>query len=240
MKKTVLCILLIAMLFSFCACDSNVVPDENTDAQQAQSTEEETYDDNAAPDENTEADTIADTTVPVVSEKTEQPAETEKNLTIDNCPELAAMLANKAEIDDSYSSFATKYKGKIIEFDGRIDYCAKHENYNTRFDYLVSAGDYDPNHQIGPTFKFENVNYYDLNTDLDTVKVGLNVHIVAKVKSFDKNSGLFYLVPISITGRQIFGSRFIVSQYLAREYVTTKYLFSVTTDNFAEEYQKFS
>lgn len=127
--------------------------------------------------------------------------ESEPNLTVDNCPELAAMLANKAEIDKSYSTFATKYKGRIIEFDGRIDYCTKHGDYNTRFDYLVSAGDYDPNHQKGPTFKFEDVNYYDLNTDLDTVSVGLNVHIVAKVESFNSNSGLFYLDPVSVTGR---------------------------------------
>ena len=74
--------------------------------------------------------------------------EPEANLTVDNCPELAEILSNKAEIDDSYSAFAAKYKGRIIEFYGRIDYCTKHKNYNTRFDYLVSAGDYDPNHQI--------------------------------------------------------------------------------------------
>lgn len=123
------------------------------------------------------------------------------NLTIDNCPELASMLSNKAEIDDTYSSFATKYYGRIIEFDGRIDYCANHDTYNTRFDYLVSAGDYDPDRQIGPSFKFEDVNYYDLNTDLDSVSVGQNVHIVAKVKSFDSNNGLFYLEPVSVTGR---------------------------------------
>lgn len=127
--------------------------------------------------------------------------EPEPNLTVDNCPELAEMLSNKAEIDNSYSTFATKYKGKIIEFDGRIDYCTKHENYNTRFDYLVSAGDYDSDHQIGPSFKFDDVSYYDLNTDLDTVSVGLNVRIVAEVVSFDSNSGLFYLDPVSVTSR---------------------------------------
>lgn len=127
--------------------------------------------------------------------------EPEPNLTVENCPELAAILSNKAEIDDSYSAFASKYKGRIIEFDGRIDYCAKHGDYNTRFDYLVSAGDYDPDHQIGPYFKFENVNYSDLHTDLDTVSVGLNVRIVAKVVSFNSNTGLFYLEPVSVTGR---------------------------------------
>lgn len=127
--------------------------------------------------------------------------EPEPNLTVENCPELAAILSNKAEIDASYSAFASKYKGRIIEFDGRIDYSAKHENFKTRFDYLMSAGDYDPDHQIGPSFKFEDVSYSDLHTDLDTVSVGLNVRIVAKVVSFNSNTGLFYLEPVSVTGR---------------------------------------
>ena len=127
--------------------------------------------------------------------------EPEPNLTVDNCPELSAMLTNKVEIDGSYSSFANKYEGRVIEFDGRIDYCTKHGDYKTRYDYLVSAGDYDPDHQIGPSFKFEDVNYFDLNTDLDTVSIGQNVHIVAKVVSFDSDTGLFYLDPVAVTGR---------------------------------------
>lgn len=127
--------------------------------------------------------------------------EPEPNLTVDNCQDLADMLSNKAEIDGTYSAFSAMYYGRIIEFDGRIDYCAKHGDYDTRFDYLVSAGDYDPDSQIGPTFKFEDVAYYNLNTDLDTVSVGLNVHIIAEVGSFDSNSGLFYLKPVSVTGR---------------------------------------
>lgn len=135
------------------------------------------------------------------NESSKSESKTEGNLTIDNCPELAEILNNKAEIDESYSAFASKYEGKVIEFDGRIDYCQNHGSYTTRFDYLVSAGDYDPDHQIGPTFKFEDVSYYDLNTNLDTVSVGLNVHIVAKVENFDSNSGLFFLEPVSITGR---------------------------------------
>lgn len=135
------------------------------------------------------------------NESSKSESKTEGNLTIDNCPELAEILNNKAEIDESYSAFASKYEGKVIEFDGRIDNCQNHGSYTTRFDYLVSAGDYDPDHQIGPTFKFEDVSYYDLNTNLDTVSVGLNVHIVAKVENFDSNSGLFFLEPVSITGR---------------------------------------
>ena len=125
----------------------------------------------------------------------------EEKLTVDNCPELAAILSNKAEMDPSYSDFASKYKGRTIEFNGRIDYCSHYKNYDTRFDYLVSAGDYDPDHQVGPSFKFENVNYSDLHTNMGTVSVGLNVRIIAEVRSYDSNSGLFYLKPISVNKR---------------------------------------
>lgn len=151
--------------------------------------------------DKTEATSKPDKTESTSKPDTSEPETPLDNLTIENCPELKSILSNKAEIDQSYSDFASKYSGRIIEFDGRIDYCTKHGNYNTRFDYLVSAGDYDPNRQVGPTFKFEDVNYFDLNTNLDTVSVGLNVRITAKVVSFNSNSGLFYLEPVSVKGR---------------------------------------
>lgn len=162
--------------------------------------------DDASSETTSKPDKTETTSKPDKTESTSKPDTSEpetpvENLTIENCPELKAILSNKAEIDQSYSDFASKYSGRIIEFDGRIDYCTKHGNYNTRFDYLVSAGDYDPNRQVGPTFKFEDVNYFDLNTNLDTVSVGLNVRIIAKVVSFNSNSGLFYLEPVSVKGR---------------------------------------
>lgn len=122
------------------------------------------------------------------------------NLTIENCEELAAILANKAEIDDSYGNFASKYSRKTIEFDGRIDYLCNNGSYKTRYDVLVSAGDYDPNHQIGPAFKFENVSILDMGAD-DDIHVGDNVHIVAEVVKYDSSTGLFFLEPISLTHR---------------------------------------
>ncbi len=126
-------------------------------------------------------------------------------LTVNNCQELQAILSNKAEIDESYSSFAEKYKNRTIEFEGRIDYLVNHEDYTTRYDILVSAGDYDENHQIGPTFKFEDVGASNLGLKTlyleDEIKVGMNVKIVAKVVKFDSNSGLFFLNPVAVTKR---------------------------------------
>ena len=141
-------------------------------------------------------ETAAEETERTEAEETE--AEIKENLTVDNCPELATMLSNKAEIDESYSEFASKYKGRTIEFDGQIADCTHHENYNTRFDYLITVID-DSNHQVGPYFKFQNVNYSDLHTDLDSVTVGLNVHITAEVENYDSVSSLFYLKPVSVT-----------------------------------------
>ncbi len=125
-------------------------------------------------------------------------------LTIDNCPELASILT-VAETYDAYSSFAINYKGRTIEFDGRIDYITKHDNYDTRYDVLVSAGDYDPDHQSGPTFKFNDVGVWDLGLDTlfleDALKVGMNVRIVAEVVEFNSNTGLFFIKPISVAER---------------------------------------
>lgn len=127
------------------------------------------------------------------------------NLTIINCPDLATILSLKASYDSRYTDFANEYKGRIIEFDGRIDYITNHRSYKTRFDILLSAGNYDPNHMIGPAFKFEDVAAYDLGLDTlfleDEIWVGRNVHIIAEVDYYDSPSELFYLIPVSVTGR---------------------------------------
>ena len=126
-------------------------------------------------------------------------------LTIYNCPEFASILSNKKEYDSSYLEFSQKYKGRTIEFDGRIDYITKHNDYKTRYDILVSAGDYDPEHQIGPNFKFKNVNAADLDLGTlyleDKISVGMNVRIVAKVGDFEPGSYLFFLNPVSVSKR---------------------------------------
>jgi len=123
-------------------------------------------------------------------------------LTISNCPELADILSKKAEMDPSYESFAKKYSGRIIEFDGRIDYIANHGNYDTRFDFLVSAGDYDPNTQTGPTFKLENISSSSFSSiKSDALHIGDNVHISAEVGECDSEHCLFYLESPKITDR---------------------------------------
>lgn len=138
-----------------------------------------------------------------IQEPTEAPV-ADDILTVDNCEDLASMLVLKAEIDPAYSAFAQTYKGRTIEFDGCITYIVNHENYNTRYDLLLSAGDYvnENTANPGPIFKFEDVNTSDMGIeDLflpEFVKVGSNVHIKAKVIKFDCGSGLFFLDPMLV------------------------------------------
>ena len=134
----------------------------------------------------------------------EEESETEEILTVDNCEELAAILNLKDELDTSIKVFAEKYDGRIIEFDGNVAYVSPHENYNTRFDYLIYVGDYNEDF-VGPIFQFENVNYYDLHLKGDNVPdtfgMGINIHIVAEIEEYDEKSGLFKLTPVAITMR---------------------------------------
>lgn len=152
-------------------------------------------------EENTEQeDTIKDNDENIGEEDI-----SEEVLTIDNCEELARILLTKEDLYDEYLNFANKYKGRTIEFDGRIDYISNYKDYDTRYDILVGAGDYDPNHAIGPSFQFKNVGASDLHLGTlyleDKIQVGKNVRVVAKVVEFNRDNILFYLRPISVTDR---------------------------------------
>lgn len=145
-------------------------------------------------------------------ESTKKIKDTEKNkddaeevLNVNNCEELAALLSLKDEFDPSIAEFASKYQGRAIEFDGNVAYVSPHEGYNTRFDYLIYVGDYNESEVSGPSFQFEDVNYYDLHLEgdnvPDTFDVGLNIHVVAKIEEYDSGTGLFKLTPVEISIR---------------------------------------
>lgn len=124
-------------------------------------------------------------------------------LTAENCPELAAILSTHNESDPAIGPFAAKYKGKIIEFDGCIMYWSNHGSYKTRFDFMLGSGDYNPDAQLGPNFKFDDVNRYDLGlpSSVDGLSVGDNVRIRAEVGQYSADTTLFLLKPISVTPR---------------------------------------
>ncbi|MBU3174914.1 DUF4839 domain-containing protein [Clostridium estertheticum] len=97
---------------------------------------------------------------------------TEEILIAKNNKDLANILALKNENDPSIGVFAKKY-----------------------------AGNYSKTSANGPSFKFENVNFYDLHFTgsniPDSAEVGQNIHIIAKAVRYNQVQGLFFLEPVS-------------------------------------------
>ena len=126
-------------------------------------------------------------------------------LTVDNCEDFSNLLSGGDDYEKD-AEFAEMYYGKTIQFEGSVDYIVFHGSYTTRYDILISAGDYSEDHQIGPTFKFEDVNASDVGEDFGVsleykYPAGTNITIKAKVGKFNSNTGIFFLDPISITER---------------------------------------
>ncbi len=126
-------------------------------------------------------------------------AEKAKVLTVDNCEDLANMLTSSSS---DASAFAAAYSGRTIEFDGNIAYMSPHNGAKTRFDVLIYAGDYSETSVKGPNMRYEDVNYHDMGASgIDSVQMGLNVHIRAKVGSYNSSTDLLSLTPVSMTAR---------------------------------------
>lgn len=137
---------------------------------------------------------------PVVS-PTEAPTEpvADEVLTVDTNKDLRTLLTTG---DDSNLSkaFATTYAGRRIKFDGNVAYAAPSGNYETRFDFLIYAGDYSETVAApGPAFQFRDVNFLDLGLEGPGSGVGMgdNLSIVAEVGEFEARTGLFLLEPVS-------------------------------------------
>ena len=123
-------------------------------------------------------------------------------LTVENNKDLASILAVKGNNDLIISEFAKKYAGKTIEFNGNIAHVMPHENYKTRYDFLIYAGDYsETSGSGGPSFKFKDVNVSDLHLTgskiPENIVAGQNIRIIAKVVEYNEKQALFFLTPIS-------------------------------------------
>ncbi|WP_344305177.1 DUF4839 domain-containing protein [Nocardioides bigeumensis] len=136
---------------------------------------------------------------PTATETESSTPVTDEVLTVENNPDLKTLLT-KGEDYNLSQAFAKNYEGRTIEFDGNVAYTAPHGNYDTRFDFLIYAGDYSETVAApGPSFQFRDVNFYDLNLQGRGSSVGTrdNLHIVAEVGAFEPRSGLFLLEPVS-------------------------------------------
>jgi hypothetical protein len=121
-------------------------------------------------------------------------------ITPQNNPEFAALL--KADYcDDANLDFATRHEGQTVAFNGSIVNMAPHGDSDTRYDFLLGPGDKGPNTAVGPAFKYEDVNIFDLKLTGKkipaTVGVGDKFRFVAEVGEFNADQCLFFLDPVS-------------------------------------------
>lgn len=166
------------------------VGDEGASSSQAASTA------SAAPRTTEAPEPSAETTVePKPSDDVETPLTAETNA------DLAELLTGPGEGPD-VEQFAAEYAGRIIEFDGSIGAMARHGDYETRFDILISYGDYSETVTAGgPSFQFRDVNTtFDLHYvgDVpDGIGVGDNLRVTARVIEYDAFRNLFMLEPVA-------------------------------------------
>lgn len=137
---------------------------------------------------------------------TTAPSETTTDIiTVGNTPEFAAIMNAGDYCDASIARFATKYKGRWIEFDGSIANMQKHGSYQTRYDILLGPGDAGTKSTLGPALKYEDVNMFDLKLTGEKIPdyVGEDdkFRFVAEVGEYGTKSCLFSLKPVSTTPR---------------------------------------
>ena len=126
-------------------------------------------------------------------------------LTVKNNRELAKLLRSPQD-DELAAAFAAKYAGRAIEFDGNLGAMQHHDDQQTRYDMLIIAGDFDENKVIGPMFRFVNISpVLDLHPTAknppDSIQVGDNLHVVAKVGEFNELASTWELEPIHVDHR---------------------------------------
>lgn len=119
--------------------------------------------------------------------------------------EFAALLALTDYCSPDIAAFAAAHVGERVEFDGFIGAMNNHDGASTRYDMLLNAGDFDPDHSTGPMFQYRDVN---ASNDLhwtgaqpDTVGVGANLHLVAEIDKYEESSCLFLLDPVQTSAR---------------------------------------
>lgn len=137
---------------------------------------------------------------------TETNAPESETLAINNCTDLQAILNIKSDIDPAYADFAKKYSKNTVQFDGCITYLVNHDSYKTRYDLLLSAGNYVDENTAnpGPIFKLSDVGAFDLcgTTEMPSyIKIGANVVVTAKVKQFNQQAGVFELEIVKLEAR---------------------------------------
>lgn len=205
MKKLVSCILLIAILFSFCACGGHTSkPDESRDTQQEQLTDKETTYGND--DESAEKTWKLNYYVDDFQQPTDESYLCSKK--------FSGQFSNSATTNSVVDAEVLVDKENIAIFLYEYGY---HQVKN-------SSSYYDDEYNItmrlknGKEYKFSGAVY--CGGDRIIINENYNSTIIKALSQKENSPVSFYIEHA--------------------KYATTKYLFSVTCDNFAEEYQKLS
>lgn len=126
-------------------------------------------------------------------------------LTSENSPELAAVLAGTDTCAPDVAAFAAAHSGQTIAFPGSIGAMGPHGGAKTRYDILVGAGDFSETSSPGPAFQFRDVNTTNnlhwVGAVPDTIGVGTNLSVTAKVDRYEERSCLFLLEPVTTAVR---------------------------------------
>jgi hypothetical protein len=139
-------------------------------------------------------------------EPTEEPTEEPEVITARDNQDFAALLKLGDYCDGSIKTFANKYAGRTIQFDGAIVNMMNHGSYDTRYDILLTPGDFDPNSALGPSFKYQDMSVLDLRLTgkkiPNRIGVGDEFTFTAEVVKYRANQCLIYLYPVSTELRQ--------------------------------------
>lgn len=168
-------------------------------------TEVELTVDRSCADGDTEPSTERAEPLPSPSEHPATEPRAKQTATTATNPDLAALLTEADYCSNAIEQFASEYQGRTIEFEGNIAAMDNHGDYDTRYDLLLYAGDFDESSAVGPAFQFRNVGISDLNLTgpnvPDSIGPGDNITIIAKVEEFEGRSCLLLIDPVSTAVR---------------------------------------
>lgn len=219
-KKTLIAALLIFTV-AFSGCGETGTNEENNETEHVsvsieESSEEEGSEEESSEEESSEEESenegsseeSSEETSETVSEESTEPEEESEAapagpLTVENCEEMADIFSNKKEFRPEYKTFAALHAGDEMEFDAFIADVQNHGSYTTRWDFLLMYGDYVDENTIGngPYLQFQDVGRLELGYDGDGLHAGMNVHVIAKVQSYDENRGILVLTPVEVSDR---------------------------------------
>lgn len=133
-------------------------------------------------------------------------APTAEVLTVQNSPELAAVLEERGTCTQAASDFASRFAGQTIQFDGYVGNVANIGTFSDRYNILIGAWDFDESNLRGPDFQFRDVFSVDeLNfpgpDSIEQLAFGDRLRITATVGELEPDPCLLILDPVATERR---------------------------------------